>query len=296
MMFPGRKKTRILLLLMTITIMSIIFVVIRNGIIERNNKISEQKMVANLLHLQEPGWEGYTKLDNGFTGFLQKWNIDTRKKQTGDSELAENNFIRSEFDHQISEIKRISDIEENLKLSEIHETFQNYVTKRRSTLDNEFQKKVINMEEALKSELIQKKLETKQQLHDFEKELLSEQQLNLVNLQLQFALSDLKDGREEFNEPRNKIQAKMNAIKTEIAREVAAKRELLDNQFMAYEKQRTKEVHNQLDNLKLKLDSQLENDLAAFKANLNQNYDDWRQIQSSNFAKAIDIRQQQKKN
>jgi len=295
-MFPGRKKTRILLLLMTITIMSIIFVVIRNGIIERNNKISEQKMVANLLHLQEPGWEGYTKLDNGFTGFLQKWNIDTRKKQTGDSELAENNFIRSEFDHQISEIKRISDIEENLKLSEIHETFQNYVTKRRSTLDNEFQKKVINMEEALKSELIQKKLETKQQLHDFEKELLSEQQLNLVNLQLQFALSDLKDGREEFNEPRNKIQAKMNAIKTEIAREVAAKRELLDNQFMAYEKQRTKEVHHQLDNLKLKLDSQLENDLAAFKANLNQNYDDWRQIQSSNFAKAIDIRQQQKKN
>jgi hypothetical protein len=295
MIFNWNKKYQLLLILMLISLVFTFILISRNLALERSQKSIEQKISNDLLHLREPNWNGYARLNKGFHGLLKNWDGGSSKKLAANSGLEANSFIETEFDRQISEIKRISEIEESLKLSRVNETYQDYAMKRRRFFDTEFQKKSLNLQETLQSDLAKKRSEAAQQLHDFENTIISEQQLDLVNLQLELAVSDLKEQREENLGYRKKIQAKITAIKLEIARKVAAKKELVNKQLSLYEQQRTEEIQQLLENLRLKLNSQLENDLSAFKANLNQNYDDWHQSQTGDFTKAINARQQEKK-
>jgi hypothetical protein len=258
--------------------------------------MTEQKIKNHLLHSQKPNWNGYAKLNKSVSGLLRNWTGAAPSKTAGNDALEENGFIQTELDHQIAEIKRISEIEETLKLSRLHETFQDYATKRRRYFNNQFQKNFLSMQESLQSDLARKRRETAKLLHDFENGLMSEQQLALVNLQLELALSDLKEKPQGvIGSYRKKIQAQITAIKLEIARKVAARKELANKRLILYERQRTDETQQQLENLKQKLNNQLENDLAAFKENLTHNYDEWYQSQSEEFTKAIDTRRQEKR-
>ena len=296
MIFLGRKKYQLMLILASVGLLSTVFLILRNVTLVRSQRISEQRIGNKLLHLQKPNWNGYAKLNRELAGLLKNWDDVSSKRQVRDNVFGENSFIQAEYDRQISEITRISEIEETLKLSEVNGAFQDYAMKRRRFFDAEFQKKLLRMEETLHFDLTQKRREAAEQLHDFENSLISEQQLDLVNLQLKLAISDLKVERKDVSGYRKKIQAKITAIKLEIARKVAAKKELLNKQLLLYEQQRTEENQQVLGNLKLKLNNQLENDLAAFKANLTHNYDEWHQSQTEEFAKAIGARQQEKKN
>jgi len=294
MILSGHKKYRLWLILIIAGLLIAFFLFIKNRFFERSQTAAESKICNHLLHLRRPNWNGYAKLNRGLGGLLKNWDgVSTKSQAKNDGD---NSFIQTELDRQISEIKRISEIEQSLKLSEVNETIQDYAAKRRSFFDAEFQKKFLGMKAKVQFDFARKKVETAEQLHNFENSLLSEQRLDLVNLQLELAISDLKKGRQQTSSYRKKIQAKITAIKLEIARKVAAKKELLNNQLVAYQRQENEEIQQQLDNLRLKFDQQLENDLAAFKANLIHNYDEWHQNQTEEFEKAIGDRQQQKKN
>ncbi len=296
MIFSWGKK-RIIFLLVTIAGLVVVLVLVLGKVtLERSERMTEQKIKNHLLHLQKPNWNGYAKLNKSASGLLKNWAGAAPPKTAGNGALEENSFIQTELDHQISEIKRISEIEETLKLSRLRETFQDYATKRRRYFNNEFQKNSLSMRESLQADLARKRRETAKQLHDFENGLISEQQLALVNLQLELALSDLKEKPQGvIGSYRKKIQAQISAIKLEIARKVAARKEMVNKRLILYEQQRTDETQQQLENLKQKLNNQLENDLAAFKENLTHNYDAWHQSQNEEFTKAIDTRRQEKK-
>ncbi len=296
MIFSWGKKRTIFLLVMIAGLIITFVLVLGKVTLERSKRMTEQKIKNQLLHLQKPNWDGYAKLNKSMSGLLKNWAGAFPQKAVGNDPFEEKGFIQTELDHQISEIKRISEIEETLKLSRLHETFQDYATKRRHFFNNEFQKNSHSMQESLQADLARKRRETAKQLHDFENGLISEQQLALVNLQLELALSDLKEKPQGvMSSYRRKIQAQIAAIKLEIARKVAARKELVNKRLILYEQQRTDEIQQQLVNLKQKLNNQLENDLAAFKENLTHNYDEWHQSQNEEFTKAIDTRQQEKK-
>ncbi len=296
MIFSWGKKRAIFLLVMIAGLVITLVLVLGKLTLERTKRMTEQRIKNHLLHLQKPNWDGYAKLNKNISGLLKNWAGVSHRKAAGNETFEENGFIQTELDHQISEIKRISEIEETLKLSRLHETFQDYATKRRHYFNNEFQKNSRSMQESLQSDLTRKKRETAKQLHDFENGLISEQQLALVNLQLELALSDLKEKPQgAIGSYRKKVQAQITAIKLEIARKVAARKESVNKRLILYEQQRTDDIQQQLENLKQKLNNQLENDLAAFKENLTHNYDEWHQSQNEEFTKAIDTRQQEKK-
>jgi hypothetical protein len=272
-----------------IILFSIIFTLVHH-----HKRITKADTGNDLLKMQKPKWNNYIKSDNALERLRRNWSKFGVKGQAG-NEWQQNKLVQKEFDRQITEIRRLFSAEVNLKLADLDRNLMEYAKKRREILTDVFQKKSIIINETVKQELRQKGIDTDQQLQKFQCELEYEQRLNLVNLQLQLAILELKADRDESSREKEIIQTKIIAIKEAIAQKVAAKRELLSKQLLIYEKQRHDEARNELNELKSVLEAELENDLAAYQAKLALNFNDWRQDQAREFTKAIGIRREYQK-
>jgi hypothetical protein len=288
------KKRRPLVTTYAISIIVFCLIIILSFFLAiRAGKHVGSEAVDNLSHLKKPGWNGYIKLTNGFLKLHQNWADSGIKKQV--EVLGQNEFVQSEFDRQISEIKRISNAEESVKWTELNQSFQDYTKKHRQALDEELLKQSATINNALNRGLRQKITETDQQIRKYRNDLELEQRLKLVNLQLQLSVSDLNASQNDLKEQQNKIQLEIASIKEKITQMVAAKREFLNNQLLSYQKQRSDQARVELDDLKAKLEIDMENDLAAYRAILDSDFKAWCQQQADQFDLAIKIRREQKK-
>jgi hypothetical protein len=286
---PKKWRWTVMFVIAGIILFSLIFTLVYH-----HKRITIVDTGNDLLKLQKPKWNNYIKSDNALERLRRNWSYFGVKGQAG-NEWQQNKLVQKEFDRQITEIRRLFSAEVNLKLADLDRNLMEYAKKRREILTDVFQKKSISINETLKRELRQKGIDTDQQLQKFQYELEHEQRLNLVNLQLQSTILELKADRDESSREKEIIQTKIIAIKEAIAQKVAAKGELLSKQLLIYERQRRDEARSELNELKSVLEAELENDLAAYQAKLALNFNDWRQDQAREFTKAIGIRREYKK-
>jgi hypothetical protein len=286
---PKKWRWTVMFVIAGIILFSLIFTLVHH-----HKRITIVDTGNDLLKLQKPKWNNYIKSDNALERLRRNWSYFGVKGQAG-NEWQQNKLVQKEFDRQITEIRRLFSAEVNLKLADLDRNLMEYAKKRREILTDVFQKKSISINETLKRELRQKGIDTDQQLQKFQYELEHEQRLNLVNLQLQSTILELKADRDESSREKEIIQTKIIAIKEAIAQKVAAKGELLSKQLLIYERQRRDEARSELNELKSVLEAELENDLAAYQAKLALNFNDWRQDQAREFTKAIGIRREYQK-
>jgi hypothetical protein len=288
-----KKKQQFLILFVILIIVLFLGVIVGYSLKNSTAKHDQPQMGVFLLHLRKPGWQGYIKLRNGFVKLHQNWTNSNIKKPISDT-LGQNEFVQTEFDRQITEIKRISNVEEILKQTEQNQAFQDFAKKHRHESNLVFQKKSLTINDSLNRDLQQKTVETELQIQKNRYDLEQEQRLNLVNLQLQISVSDLNVNQAESKEKKNKILAEIADIKLEITQKVAAQKVLLQSQLASYEKQRRQQAKVELEDLKASLETNLEHDLAEYQAKLDSDFYNWRQNHTHEFAEAIKIRQEQR--
>jgi hypothetical protein len=297
-MIAGRPKKQIQSMLVVAGIVFGIVIIDRLVYYNLNKEPAHiRTTAANLLRLHRQEWRGYPLLQHSLTQLKRNWTADDGKKVTP-ADLADasnaKRSVENGLDQQIVLIRNITVSEESLKLAAQSEQLREYAEKRRRELDGEFQKRTILSEQMLQRELQQKASETEQQFQKYRNDLQADQHLNLVNLQLQFLVADLLPGQAEANERRSKIQSQIEAIKDAINQKTAIERELLNNQLLIFGKQRRAQVQAELDDLKLKFETELTNDLTAFRLKIESDFDGWRQNRVRELAKAIAVRQEQK--
>jgi hypothetical protein len=287
-----RPKNRWLPVAFATTVITFILIVVIGFFINNStSKIGKPEISISLLPKQKPDWQGYIKLQSGFSKLRQNWVAPGIKKPTGDNS---HDYIQTEFERQITEIEHISSAEEDLKLTELNQAFQDYATKRRQESDLEFQKKSAIINDSLNREIQQRAGDINNQLQKYNRDLEMDQQLNLVNFQLQLAVLNLNTNPEDIGIKKSKIQAEILQIKQEISRKEALRKGFSSEQFLSYEKQRRDQVNAELDSLKDKLQTDMENDLTKNRAKLESEFHEWCERQDSEFAKAIKTRQDQK--
>ena len=288
------KKQQLLPFLAIFIIVLFVVIFVSHSFRNSTAKHDQPEMGVFLIQLRKPGWQGYLKLRNGFVKMHQNWTDAGIKKPTGDT-LEQNKFLQTEFDRQITEIERISNVEERLKLAELKQAVQDFAKKHRYESDLEFQKQSLTINESLNRELQQRMVETELRIQKNRHDLELEQRLKLVNLQLQISVSNLDVNQVESKEQQKKMLTEIADIKLAIAQKTVAQKELLQSQLADYEKQRRQQARAALEDLKAKLETNLEHDLVEYQAKLDSDFYDWRQNHAHQFAEAIKIRQEQRK-
>lgn len=255
-----------------------------------------KKSSVNLesMALGEYHWSNYRTLSQKTKKFFQRsWSGLNPELNTDYTD--QSIFNQDAINHQIDEIKRIFQAEENFKRVNLKKFIKDYSKKCFQEINEKIKTKNDLLTKALNLELQKKTREITISLEGNRVELESEYQLVLSNLQLQKSIASLGESQGDLIDEQE-IQAQIDVIHGEIEEKLKASQRTLTDEFENHQKLRKEQIDSELNNYRIRLESEYQNDLARFQQALETEFSEWYSKREKELALAIRLRQEQCEN
>ncbi|HYH03989.1 MAG TPA: hypothetical protein VEC37_12865 [Bacillota bacterium] len=284
--FFNRKLIGVSLVLITLTGGAVCF---KQYFVPQDQVTLGQVDIQALLK-KHPDWQKYTELQDELEKLRQKWGTSNRQNtgETGKGGLNNSSELRS----QVGEIERIYTEENKLKLADLNKSIKEYVQTKTQQLNQLLNDRLKSINSRLTSDIQRKTQENESKLQAYFLELQSEYQVTLSNLQLQLSLLDISSNPANAKAEREKIQAEINRIQTEIGRKKAIKQSALQKELETWAETEKKAAHQEFEHYKTEKESELKNDILAYRQKLENNFSNWHKQQKDDLDSAKKLREE----
>jgi hypothetical protein len=285
-----------------VTVLVLIFGVIgfllwvRGHSIQPDHSGKKIKRLPDLGYLlrEQPDWNGYHGLEKEAGRLFKKHSkFDPVQNEVHDN-LEPMFFNRAVVDHQITEIERIFEAEQNFKRNTLNEAVKEYSQKGSQGIKAEQKLRADILNRSFNAELKNKTKEMESLLEKYFQDLESRQQVNLANLQLQMSVAGLGKNPDQVKQEQQRIQVEIDGVNRKIDQQVEAKRNDLLREYNNYQKTRKNEIVVELNRLQEKLNTDLQNDLVRYKNVLEYQFNEWSSRREKELQRAVELRRELK--
>lgn len=243
---------------------------------------------VNKLLRESPDWSKYQELQAEVDKLRQKW--ATSNKNTAVDSDFEDKGEQAVIMGQIAEIDRMRQAEINLKAATLKKALNEYAADRQGQIKIGVNERFNLLNDEFNKEMQQKAAAAKIRIENLRRQLESEYQLTLANLQFQLALDALSTDQGEAEAEKNKVQGEIDRIKLEMERKTAAAEETEQNSLNSFAEEQKKAIAQEVENYKLNLEKEMRRDLAAYQRKLEEEFKDWNSKRNQDYQKAVELR------
>ncbi len=281
-----QKKTFVIIL------MVIIGITIALNIQNRSYQSRSSTTVTQETLKPLPDWNRYREVGAAF-GRLISNRGNHGKKNDGNEGLQDESSVAEGIQIQIEQIEKIFDSEDSFKQQVIQNQIDNFEQKLRKDATVRINEKSQTLRDGYENDIRQKEGSINQKLSEFRRNLESNQQTNLVSLQLRLTLIDMVNLDEGRKRQKEELISEIARLKQIIEHDYSVEKQKLATELQNYKEQKKSELDLSLKRISTEQDNYIHEQLSSLKEKIELEYQSWYQQRESDLQRAVRLRSEQ---